>query len=346
MTRARDISNDQANLGGAVAPYVAGKNYAIGGGFDIWQRGTSFANLGTYAYTADRWEGYIASTYTVTQQDVSSILNNFKYALRAQRNSGSTATNYFNTEQGLETVNIIPLRGNVVTVSFWARCGANFSATSSQLGVAVFVGTGTERVRNVTAFTNETTPINTNATLTTTYQKFTFTSTVIPTNSTQMALTFSAYPNGTAGANDWYEITGVQLEIGSVATPFSRAGGSIGGELALCQRYYTRQTATSTTNYITWFLGMNTSTTVCRGLLQLPVQMRIPPTAIEYGGSLRVTDNANYSAAVSALTITAGESSQWAMRVNVTSTGLTNNIPAFLSSFADTSAYIGFSAEL
>jgi len=33
----------------------------------------------------------------------------------------------------------------------------------------------------------------------------------------------------------------VQLEIGSVATAFSRAGGSIGGALAVCQRDYQKR---------------------------------------------------------------------------------------------------------
>lgn len=44
---------------------------------------------------------------------------------------------------------------------------------------------------------------------------------------------------GVGGAvNDYYEITGVQLEVGSVATTFEHR--SSGDELARCQRYYTK----------------------------------------------------------------------------------------------------------
>jgi hypothetical protein len=280
------------------ASQAAGKNAIINGGMDIWQRGTSVTGSGGYNYTADRWEGFLASTYTVSQVDVSSVLNNFQYGLRAQRASGQTTTNYFNVEQGLETETIQPLRGNVVTVSFWARCGANFSAASSQLLVTLYAGTGTERVRNVTAYTNETTPINTVATLTTTYQKFTFTSTAIPTTTTQMAWTFASYPTGTAGANDWFEVTGVQMEVGSVATAFTRAGGTIQGELAACQRYYWQSEATA--QY--FWSGQTTNTNNYYATGRLPVTMRVAPTitltnrdessfAATAGSVIRITTN-------------------------------------------------------
>jgi hypothetical protein len=48
------------------------------------------------------------------------------------------------------------------------------------------------------------------------------------------------YNNGNVSirTSDYFEATGWMLNEGSVAAPFERAGGTIGGELALCQRYY------------------------------------------------------------------------------------------------------------
>jgi hypothetical protein len=54
VTRARDVADTQDNLGGAVPPFVAGKNAIINGDMRVSQRGTSFTIAST-AYTLDRF---------------------------------------------------------------------------------------------------------------------------------------------------------------------------------------------------------------------------------------------------------------------------------------------------
>jgi hypothetical protein len=238
MTRAYNTATTQQNIGGAVSPYIAGKNFVINGGMDIWQRGTSFANPNN-GYTTDRWLGSQATAGTITRVATGDTTNlpNIQYALRYQRTSASTSTAQLNIIQNFESVNSIPLAGKTVTLSFYARKGANYSPTSSLLGVVLPTGTGTDQNYYTAGYTGSADTINSSATLTTTWQRFTYTAT-LPVTTTETAVYFYAAPTGTAGAADYYEITGVQLEIGSVATPFSRAAGTIQGELAACQRYY------------------------------------------------------------------------------------------------------------
>ena len=77
--------------------------------------------------------------------------------------------------------------------------------------------------------------------------------------------------------NATFDITGVQLEVGSVATPFERR--PYGTELALCQRYYYKLAPNNTGNRI--FMGYNFSTTLALGATCFPVSMRTRPTALE-----------------------------------------------------------------
>jgi len=256
--------------GVSVNENIAGKNFVINGGMDIWQRGTSFALSSALAYSADRWCSYSSSAITVSQQ--TSGLTGFQYALRMQRNSGSTTTSYSQILYNAESKNSYPLAGQTVTLSFWARAGANFSGASNNISVGVESGTGTDQNQYYGYFTGATLPVNTTATLTTSWQRFTYTC-AMPSNSTQFAVFFNYTPVGTAGANDYFDITGVQLEIAPQATPFSRAGGSIGAELALCQRYYV---SLNTSNFYVYGNFWNSA----NGILftALPSTMRVTPT--------------------------------------------------------------------
>jgi hypothetical protein len=238
MSRARD-------LGSSINSPVAGKNALINGGCDIWQRGTSFpSGVGlsqSVVYSADRWHWYRGNNdtgATLTRQ--SAGLTGFNYCMRIQRNSGNTSTQTLGLRYTLETADSLRFAGKTITFSFYARKGSDYSATGSLFRVFLPYGTGTDQV--VHSFTGFTQALSSSTvTLTSTWTRFTFTGS-IPSNATEIGLEMFADPTGTAGANDYMEITGLQLEEGSVPTSFSRAGGDIQGELAKCQRYYYRDT--------------------------------------------------------------------------------------------------------
>lgn len=216
---------------------LPGKNFMINGGLDIWQRGTTFASPSN-AYTADRWAATPSAgtaTWSVSQQ--TSFLAGSRYALRVQRTAGQTGTPALFLGSALETNDVTRLQGQSVTWSFYAKAGANYSAASGGLGVQLNSGTGIDQGPFV-VHTGEVNLVNVTATLTTTATRYQYTFTV-PSNATSLRWNLAFQTAGTAGAADSYDITNMQIEIGSVATPFTRAAGpTIQGELAACQRYY------------------------------------------------------------------------------------------------------------
>lgn len=212
------------------------KNYIINGGFDLWQRGTSFASAGTAVYTADRW--YQFSVSGATTSLVAATGTTSRYGIKLARNSGQTFLNSISLAQPQETANIQLLRGKLLTVSFWAKAGANFSATGSLLNIRMLTGTGAEGKHIGGSFTGPVYQIAVSKAITTTMTRYTIVSaTPIPTNATQLELFFEFTPTGTAGADDSVTIEQVMLNEGSAAAPFALAGGDIEGELRKCQRY-------------------------------------------------------------------------------------------------------------
>jgi hypothetical protein len=342
MTRSRDVADTQDNSGGAVAPVVAGKNPVINGAFDIWQRGTSFA-MSSAGYSADRWYQSARSGETISRQTTSDSTNLpfIQYCARVARDSGNTSTDAIRIVTLFESVNSIPFAGKTVTLSFYARRGANFSSASNVLTAQLATGTGTDQNLLAGGYTGTAYPIADNVTLTTTWQRFTLTGTVAST-ATELTLLFYFVPVGTAGAADYFEITGVQLEVGSVATPFSRNGGTIQGELAACQRYYVRLAPGS--SYGIYGTGYARSTTAADFLVTAPVQMRVAPTSVEYSGlTVSLYGTANYT--FTALSIL--NSGPVGNSIYVSgATGLTQFRPYFLGHDNSTTGYLAFSAEL
>jgi hypothetical protein len=268
------------------ATTAAGKNGIINGGFDVWQRGTSGTTRG---YTcADRYflnnPGVAGRTYSRQASD----LTGFQYFMRMQRTAGNTATDGFSLSYNLESADSYRFAGQTVTLSWWMRKGATYSGGA--LRGALYSGTGIDQ--NVdNAYTGAASVVGFSQTPTTSWVRYSITGTV-SSSATELAFSLVWDPSGTAGATDYLDLTGFQLEIGSVATQFMRTGGNIQGELAACQRYYTRESVTTTYAYFR-SSGNATNTTQARIIVPLLVQMRTKPAAMDTGGSLAVSDGVN-----------------------------------------------------
>jgi hypothetical protein len=263
------------------------RNAILNGSLDIWQRGTSFIGSG---YAADRWY-YASGGAGRTWSRQAASLTGFQYCIRSQRDSGNTVTNSYSLRQNLETVNSLPFAGQTVTISFYARAGANYSAASNGLVAQLKSGTGTDQ-NSAVLYTGEVNVINQTATLTTSWQRFTYTATV-GSSATELSLVFIAIPTGTAGAADYFDVTGVMLEVGSQASPYTPAGSTYQAELAMCQRYfqktYSQPTAPAATTSIGSINGTNSGTTLIIGLGRLPVVMRTEPTITLYSSATGAT---------------------------------------------------------
>jgi hypothetical protein len=261
------------------------KNAFYNSAFDIWQRGTSFALAsGVNTYTADRWLAKRGATgVTVSRQTGST---NSQYCIRVQRDSGNVSTSAAQLVQPFEIADAIQYQGKTVTWSFYARKGADYSPASSVLTIVLLTGTGTTDVNPFTsAYTGAVTLINTTVTLTTSFQRFTVTANIGATV-TQFTPYFQMNPTGTAGANDYFEVSNVQLEMGSQATPHTRQSGSIQGESSACMRYYERRTVGGA-NYGTGITGVGINTTVAACQVTFATPKRTSPS-VSFGGNLNV----------------------------------------------------------
>lgn len=267
QTVSQSLSNEGVTLGF--------KNKIINGNMMVAQRGTTFSITGSPTYgSVDRWAvwqgGGSASGYF---NRVSSGLTGFQYAMRYGRNAGNAATTTMLMTQGIESVNCIPLQGKIVTFSFWARAGSTFSPSGGWIALTLRSGTGIDEAPSVGGgLTGVANVVSINAQLTTTWQRFIGTG-VVPSNSTQLVPMFTCDPVGTAGANDYYEITGIQLEEGSSATAFENR--PYGVEELLCQRYYRKWLSSG---QVYFAQGHVWSTTLCQYALTMNPSMRTHPS--------------------------------------------------------------------
>jgi hypothetical protein len=327
-------------------------NPILNSSFQVWQRGTSGTITSGIGYpSADRWNAWTLASggsVTLSRQVTGDTTNlpNIQYCGRFQRVAGNTSGSTLILGQVFETVNSIPYAGKTVTVSFYARKGADYSSASDLLKVQLLTNTTTDLSLNG-MFSGATDPIDTSVTLTSTWQRFTATAT-IATNVTQLSLIAFYDGVGTAGADDYFEITGIQLEVGSVATPFKTYAGTIQGELAACQRYAINlnYNPSGKASYNTIANGFANSTTAARIAVNLPVAMRTEPSSITtINATSFVLDNIASTPAITTITINQGGTTTIFLTANVAS-GLTSGQNVTMYSNSDATASVILSAEL
>ena len=286
---------------------IAGKNAIINGDFGVWQRGTSFSiGAGLTGYTADRWfivNAPPGQTASVTQGT---------FTPGTAPVAGYESTNYLNVTWSSYTANTFFLSqrvedvrkfaGQTVTLSFWAKAStANSSMTPL---ISQNFGSGGSAA---------TYSYNSAISITTSWQRFSTTLTLpsisgatIGTNSFLDVRPFYGSSSTTNGVT--FSIWGVQLEAGNLAgatpttgypTEFTTASGSIGGELALCQRYYWQVNANGVTAGTNEVLGTGfnyNSTTVFIIPNRWPVTMRTAPSITAASGNIALYNNgSNYN---------------------------------------------------
>jgi hypothetical protein len=321
-------------------------NPLINGAFDFYQRSdaptTGINTVGGFQYTVDRWISRTGAGggSMVTSRQVTNDTTNLpfiQYCARVRRSTSNTNTGVLQLQQAIETTNSIPFAGRQVTLSFYARKAAGFTGTFEGI---LLSGTGTDQSLPV-SFTGGATVASAYFTLTTTWTRYTVTGTIGST-ATQLGVVMNHIPSGTAGADDYYEVTGVQIDLGSAALPFRRSGGTIQGELSACQRYYWRFTG-GNGNFAAYGTGVTGSTTQCDVFVQFPTTMRTRPTTLEFS-TLALADGLN-TASVSTLTVL--RSNEMGATLAAGATGLVQYRPhQLINNNNSTTAFLGVTAEL
>jgi hypothetical protein len=314
--------------------FVAGKNKIINGDFKIWQRGVG-AFTSSNVYTADRWVPGANQPFSISRQNFTpgtAPVAGYEgqHFLRIALTASSST--YFVLIQKIEDIRTFA--GQTVTLSYWAKADANVTNTASY-----------ERSTNSATLDSSYAASNV---IGTTWQRHTATFNV-PTISGATVTSDSFFgikpiliQDGLAHTID---IWGVQVEAGSTATPFTTASGTIGGELALCQRYFWRYAPDISTN-TTLGSGLAISSTRAIVPVRYPVVMRTTPSFAWSGtsGHFRVMYGGYSTADATTISFNSGGTQAFELDLIVASGLTTGN--AVLAGTASSSAFMNLSAEL
>lgn len=276
------------------------KNLIINGAMQVAQRGTSFSSTsGIYTLDRIRRTGSSLSTAVITVEQSTDAPDGFSYSYKATTSTVEGAVNaddayypvaYKIEAQDLQHLNYGTSNAKAVTVSFWVKssvagtyvlqlysadsvraAGKTYSISSAntwEYKTLTYNGDTTGGINNDTGVGLEIDFIAgagsnfTAGTLSSDFEDYTDANWAVGQNVNLQNI-----------ANATFQITGLQLEVGSVATEFEHR--SYGEELALCQRYYTEFKFPQTTPF---FPSHRQTTNTVRSTVTTPVPMRTTPS--------------------------------------------------------------------
>ena len=280
---------------------LSNRNLIINGAMQVWQRGTSFSTGTSQAYTCDRWSTASGSSFnydaTITRETDVPTGSGFNYCTKIAVDTVQTPTSLQNGgfHQKLEQQDVLRLAygsssAKRLTLSFWVKSNKTGTYTIQLQQNSGSGGTGNYFLKEYTINSSATWEYKTLTFDGNTSQAFDVTSdaddalrviwwhtvgssdygTLNAWTASNSYVASSNQVNLFETAGNYWQITGVQLEVGEQATPFEHR--SFGDELARCQRYYHQLQ----NNF--WFHPVDTSTQYRRVNLEYPTTMRSLPT--------------------------------------------------------------------
>jgi hypothetical protein len=344
-----------------LAPIAGGRNKIINGDMRIAQRGTAtITGSASAQYPVDRWIVYNGTgTVTFAQSAIAptGYTNSLNATVTATGSYG--ASGYTEFGQMVEGFNCQDLAWGTasakqITVSFWVRSsvtGTYNVAFQNNAQNRSYITSFTINTVNTWEYKTIQIPGDTSGTWTvnsTSGLRIWF-NLGMGTNYDTTGNTWTAGNLGsTAGTVDFaansgatFYITGVQIEVGAVATPFEFE--DFGTTLTKCQRYYCRV-------YSAYLgTGMAFSTTSSIVNVFFPTTMRVAPSALETTGVaanyFQVISNTGTQVCNAVPAHNNPSTDYCAVTAGSASTGLVQGNATFILA-ANGSVYFGFSAEL
>lgn len=345
------------------------RNVVINGAMQVAQRGTSVAGFtgGDFIYrTADRFNTAISSlgTWTESVENDAPTGSGFRKSLKflcTTADASPAAADYFIFNQNLEGQNIQQfLKGTTsakpFALSFWVKsnvtgtytvnlrdadnarsCAASYSVSASatwEKKTIIFPADTTGAFDNDNALSLR---LTFNLALGSLYTSGTLGTTWASTVDANLGV---GQTNLASAINNYWQITGVQLEAGAVATPFEFEDAGV--TLAKCQRYY-YFVCSGTTK--TFGVGFYNSATQVDTVVGFPVTMRTEPTLAATSGTdyYRFTSNSSTDT-FNSLTIARQTTNTALLTNNTEASGTEYRAGRFETNNA--SSFVAFTAEL